>query len=384
MRIAFASTRGAGHLGPLVPLARACLRAGHDALVLAPEDAAQLAARAGLPFRAVGAPSAAERERAWAPVWAAPASTGAEHVVRELFIGLDARAALPGMLAAIEDWAPDVVVRETLEFASSAAAERLGVPEVQFGIHLSSHWDAGALGVAAPALDELRVAAGLPSDPTARHARRAPLLTLAPESLGLPAPGVARLRDPEAPAPGPRDEPFVYVSFGSEAAASSRYYPALYRAAAEALAPLGVPVLMTVGARLDAAALGPLPPSVRVEPWVAQAEVMPRATAMVGHGGSGSTLMALACGVPLALVPLFADGHGNAERVAAAGAGIALDGVDGLAAAVRALLGRRRHRRAAARVAAEIRALPPVDDAVLALERIADGAQGATRPRRIA
>ena len=33
MRIVFATTRGAGHLGPLIPIARACMRAGHDVLV---------------------------------------------------------------------------------------------------------------------------------------------------------------------------------------------------------------------------------------------------------------------------------------------------------------------------------------------------------------
>ena len=372
MRIAFASTRGAGHLGPLVPLGRACVRAGHEVLVLAPEEAAHVARRAGLPFRAVGAPPAAVRERAWASVWSAETSPGAEHVVRELFTRLQARAALPRMLAAIEEWAPDVLVRETLEFASSAAAERLGVPEVQFGIHLSSHWDAGALGLAAPALDELRVAAGLAPDPTVRSARRAPLLTLAPASLGPPLPAVRRYRDPDAPSPDRRDEPLIYVSFGSEAAATGRYFPGLYRAVAEALGALGTPILLTVGARQDPAELGPLPSSARAERWVAQAEVMPRATAMVGHGGSGSTLMALAAGVPLALMPLFADGHGNAERVADAGAGIALDGVDGVADAVRALLEDRRHRRAAARIAAEIRAQPPIDEAVGILERLAD------------
>ena len=52
---------------------------------------------------------------------------------------------------------------------------------------------------------------------------------------------------------------------------------------------------------------------------------MPRAAAVVGHGGSGSTLTALAAGVPLALVPLFVDGPENARRVAGAGAAIVVD-----------------------------------------------------------
>ena len=114
----------------------------------------------------------------------------------------------------------------------------------------------------------------------------------------------------------PRD--LVYVSFGSEAP-ESRWFPSLYRDAIEALADF--PVLLTIGDRRDPAELGPLPRRVRVERWVAQDEVMPRAAAVVGHGGSGSTLTALAAGVPLALVPLFVDGPENARRVAGAGAG---------------------------------------------------------------
>ena len=75
-------------------------------------------------------------------------------------------------------------------------------------------------------------------------------------------------------------------------------------------------MLLTIGDRRDPAELGPLPRRVRVERWVAQDEVMPRAAAVVGHGGSGSTLTALAAGVPLALLPLFVDGPENARRVA--------------------------------------------------------------------
>jgi UDP:flavonoid glycosyltransferase YjiC (YdhE family) len=127
---------------------------------------------------------------------------------------------------------------------------------------------------------------------------------------------------------------------------------------------------MTIGDG-DPAALGPLPPSVRVERWVSQSDVMPHAAAMVGHGGSGSTLAALAAGVPSALLPLFADGTGNAQRMDGLGAGIALEGgtaaLPRLAGAVRRLLERPRHRRAARAVAAEIAALPPIDDAVGAL-----------------
>ena len=282
----------------------------------------------GCAFAAVGEPSAAHAERAWAPVWSPETSPGMAAVVQDLFIGLHARLALPSMLALVETWRPDVVVRETLEFASALAAERRGVPQVRVGVHLDSDTDADPrlLGVATPALDALRPSLGLAPDPEATAIRESPVLTLAPASTSGAATAL-RFRDTtrragasSCPRWGDPAAPLVYVSFGSEAAAS-HHFPGVYRRAAEALAALPVRVLLTIGDRRDPAELGTLPPSVRVERWMPQAGVMAHASAMVGHGGSGSTLMALAAGVPLALVPLFVDGPTNARRVAELGAG---------------------------------------------------------------
>ena len=53
---------------------------------------------------------------------------------------------------------------------------------------------------------------------------------------------------------------------------------------------------------------------------------MPHAAAVVGHGGHGTTLGALAHGVPQVVVPLFSiDQWANAAAVERAGAGVALD-----------------------------------------------------------
>ena len=87
-------------------------------------------------------------------------------------------------------------------------------------------------------------------------------------------------------------------------------------AAVDALADAPVRVLLTVGTEVDPADLGAVPANVHVEPWVPQGAVMAHASAMVGHGGSGSTLAAMAAGMPLAVVPLFADQPENADRVA--------------------------------------------------------------------
>src|SRR5215204_6052196 len=111
VRILFATTQGAGHVGPLLPFAQACVRARHDVAIAGPQAAGRLVARAGLPFPPVGEPSG--RAAAWAPVFSRDEAPGMAHVIQELFIGLDAQAALPGMLAAVEDRRPDLIVRET-------------------------------------------------------------------------------------------------------------------------------------------------------------------------------------------------------------------------------------------------------------------------------
>ncbi len=274
-------------------------------------------------------------------------------MIQELFIGLDARAALPGLLSAVEDWRPDLIVRETCEFASCVAAERFGVPLAQVGIHLDARTDADPqlLQIAAPALQRL----GL-EDVDA--VGRTPVVTCS--AFGAVPERVHRFRASNGIPPShPRD--LVYVSFGSEAP-ESHHFPGLYRDAIEALADF--PVLLTIGDRRDPAELGPLPRRVRVERWVAQDEVMPRAAAVVGHGGSGSTLTALAAGVPLALVPLFVDGPENARRVAGAGAAIVVDDATQLANAVRELLDDSTYVDVARRIADEIRALRPVDAAL--------------------
>jgi UDP:flavonoid glycosyltransferase YjiC (YdhE family) len=348
VRVLFATTRGAGHFGPLVPFAQACVRAGHEVLVAAPASAATMVARTGLAHHAVGeAPAELVEDTLWVR------STSSEEAIRDVFVGLHAGTAFAGMLEAVAGWRPHVIVRETMELASALAADRHDIPVVRVGIHLDSATDssgwlediaAGALGIDAEAL------------------RGGPLLTRSP---GPAEDGVHRYR---TDVPRRRTPELVYVTFGSEAAGSP-HFPGVYRRAIEALE--GLPVLMTIGDRRDPAELGPIPAGMRVESWVAQAEVMPRAMAIVSHGGSGSTLTALAAGVPQAFVPLFVDGPANARRVAELGAGIVAG--DDLRGAVGALLDDPAYEAAATRIADEIAALPPVDDATEVIQRSAAG-----------
>ena len=72
------------------------------------------------------------------------------------------------------------------------------------------------------------------------------------------------------------------------------------------------------------------------------------------------------------MLPLFADQPYNAARVDALGAGIALDDVEGLAAAVRSVLDDDRYAESAATIAADIRTLPPVEHAAARLRELVE------------
>jgi len=392
------TTRGsAGHVLPLAPFGHACLRAEHEVMVAAQRQHQANVERAGLAFSPVEDPP----EHEWVPLMEQFAQLGIEaanaRMIGEFFAGIDARAALPGLRTIVEDWRPDIIVRETWEFASTLVAEMCGIPLVRVGLGVAAVEEL-SIHLAAAVLDEARANLGLPPDPAGDRLRDTPYFTMVPEPLEDPAAAPPKLThrfSPGAPAAAPpltdwwpgNDDPLVYLTFGSVTAGGSLpYFPALYRAAIDALAQVSARVLVTIGDSRDPDALGPLPPNVHVERWVPQDAVAPHAAVIVCHGGYGSTLGALSHGVPLVVLPLFStDQWANAAAVARAGAGIALDeelstrhvldlpGPDTLSklgSSVRRLLGDASYGREARRIADATRALPPVDAAVDALAAI--------------
>lgn len=352
MRVLFASTHGAGHFNPLVPYLDACVAAGHEVLVVGPPT---LDPR-GYPFRAGDSPPAELLDPLWERIPSLPPGQSDVVVVGRIFAGLNVDAMLPALRAALDDWRPDLVVREPNEYASAIAAEERGVRHVRVAIGLA-HSEEAALAIARTALDD--AAPGLSGRIAA-----SPYLTCFPASLDPSPFPVRRFRDPAVDTPvrplpdwwAGDERPLVYLSFGSVTAA----FPSaagLYATAIEQVAALPVRVLATVGRELD---VGPVPPNVRVERWVPQADVLAHAAAVVCHGGSGTVLGALAAGVPLVVVPLFADQPQNAVRVATVGAGVVAS-LDGIGSALGRVLQEPAHRAAAARVAAEIDGQAPAE-----------------------
>jgi UDP:flavonoid glycosyltransferase YjiC (YdhE family) len=95
---------------------------------------------------------------------------------------------------------------------------------------------------------------------------------------------------------------------------------------AEMLSALGrvdADVLFTIGP-FDPTAIGQPPANVTVSAYEPQSRAM-ECDAAVIHAGSGTTVAALARGLPVVAVPLFADQMHNADRLAAARLAVRVD-----------------------------------------------------------
>ena len=227
-------------------------------------------------------------------------------MLRDGFAGIYPRAALPAMIDLLDGWRPDVVIREELEFASLVAAERRGIRHVQVATGLLSTQSYFRPQLS-DAIDGLLREAGVAAERSTLQIDD-PRLSLTPPSLELPDDRSRAERFRALDSAPPRSNPGRRLS-------SLRSAPKLllrgsirnlYRATIEALADDSVDVLVAVGLPGDPAAFEPLPKGVRVERWVDQAEVLPRAALVVSHGGCGTMIGALAAGTPLVVIPLFA------------------------------------------------------------------------------
>ncbi len=322
MRVLFSCRPLTGHLHPLLPLARAAAAAGHDVAVATAEPALSDARDHGFAAFSAG-PGIEAREAFVRDLPDLRTLAPEEHralFFTQLFVGIELAPRLRDLSAIIERWTPDVIVHEVAEPAAPIAATAAGLPYVTsgFGPLLSPTIAAQVGQAAAPHWR----AAGLAPHPRGGLYEHLyfdpcpPALQLA-AIRDVPAVPLRVTPLPTARSSGARPTT-VYVTFGT---LWNRDLDA-FRVVLEALSAHPVDVVVTLGADGDPAALGAQPANVQVHRFVAQAELLPRCDAVIAHGGAGTMLGALAHGLPLLLLPQGADQHYNAERVAAAGAGL--------------------------------------------------------------
>ncbi|WP_029138240.1 glycosyltransferase [Nakamurella lactea] len=374
MRIAFAAIPAHGHLYPLMPLALACRDGGHQVVVAVGSPFAE---RLPLPtIDPFGRPiSLSEVERQ--AVERHPEAAGME-LALAIFADITAGLTLPGLLQALTEFRPDLVIYDSSNTGAGVAADLLGVPALAFGV---GRWDPFGEQVHAATL---RFRAGDWTD----RGRRAPqgqllgaalLDPLPPPWRGddvpfrMPIRTVAWSEQTTAPpqwlrTPGTR--PRVYVTLGTVAFGAT---DALRRAVIQT-AEQGAEVLVAIGERGDRSALGTLPDTVHVEQFVAQDSVLPLVDLAVHHGGTGTVLGALAAGLPQVLMPQGTDQFANAHAIAAAGLATVIGNDEpdsAMGDAVEALLGECPERSAAGAQAALINDMPSPQEFVGRLDEFA-------------
>lgn len=364
------SLGGAGHLQPIVEVGRQLYRSGHDVSLLVPPGLERAAVDSGLatdvglePARAV---VESYRDRIHVKGL----------VDRELFAEHCTAAMLPAATELLDRERPRLMLREPTEYATAVAAVLAGIPIGTIAIS-QARIELEVLAMVATVIDGFGVG-------TSTAIASAPFLSSFPERLD-PSPWqtTARYRlDEDVPPPLPdwwaTSGPLLYVTFGS-VVGHTDLTRQVFRAAVDAVADLPVRVLVTVGWAVEPTLLDPVPPSVHVERWVPQAQVLAACDAVVCHGGSGTTFGALRAGVPLVVCPLYADNARNGEAVERSGAGLVVSSSGAhqaspapspmvLRAAIERVLAETSFTLAAQAIRDEMAAYPRADEVVASLD----------------
>ena len=385
MRVLFTVQPAHGHVNPMLGLSRALRDAGHEVLFATSAPFVPQIEVRGERAAAVGV-EWLESDGAIEP---APPDdpTGARTIFRRLFLGEVAATAAADLVDLIDEYEPDVVLRESFEFGGSAAAERCEVPLATFDLSFPSSFEVmvttGDVEDAGP-LEALRAHVGLPpatdDDWFLGDLRISTFPDRYQSALAEPADVVIRpsaidlVDDVTVPEWVEELDDAIYVSFGT---VFPRWFPEVVECAASGAAATGRSTVVTLGPSVTADELDlPDTPNLVVADYLPQGPVLDRCAAAVIHGGTGTTLGALARGVPLVMIPMGADQFGHANTVERLGAGLQLALQDltptAVSEALEALFDDPAYQRSARTVGDDLLALPGPEQAIPALEALAD------------
>jgi UDP:flavonoid glycosyltransferase YjiC (YdhE family) len=382
VKVLFCSTGLAGHFNPLVPFINAARSRGDELLVVVPPSIESAVQEVGVNFTLSDPPDPVLSKELWKRAARVSHTQAARLIDGEYFGRLTTDSMVPAVQAACATFRPDVILREPCAYAGAVVGVREGIAHAQVAISTAqTEWS--VIDLVAPILEDF--------EPTMEGAMRAGYyISRFPSSLDpSPFPNTLRYKEDQGREEARGDAPWaaasmplLYVTLGSITGSLDTAAPA-FRRALEAVEGLGVQVLLTTGHGFDRKLLGPLPEDVYVEPWVPQEQVFPHATAVLCHGGSGTTYGALAAALPIVFVPMFADQRTNARLITVAGAGllvdvgrksepgfrtIEVDDVPRIRRAVMEILTQPTFRNGAQRIADEIRDMGSAMDCLAALE----------------
>jgi len=349
--IVFVTWDGGGNVPPALAIADQLAARGHDIRVLGhriQRDAIEAAGFEVVPVRE-----------------ARDFTAAGAHSTRELLATFADKGMARDLLAELSRRPADLVVVDTLLLGVLDTVRRAGV---RFAV-LEHFYDAYLQGALRGPLGMVLRLRGLRPG-RALDAAALRVVTSLPELDPLaPDPAVHQVGPVVTWEPRVDDEPGVLVSL------STFGFPGMVdvlQRVVDACAGLPARVVVTTGPHVAPSELR-VPAGVEVHRFVPHAALMARSTLLVGHGGHGTTMQALAHDLPVLVLPMDdkTDQPLVGRSLVRAGAGRMLSrtaAVEVLAEAVGELLAPGPHRAAAARLGALVRAGDGALGAALALE----------------
>jgi MGT family glycosyltransferase len=306
-----------------------------------------------------------------------------------LWVMEDSRRILPEALDFARSYQPDYIIHDAVSFWGRSLAHILELPAIA-SVTTFAFCARNMIASKRFALDLVKmISLGIPDLLKCRRVARE-----LNERYGLPMPGVSGILNncedlslvftsPEfqphaevfddrfkfvGPSISPRggsngfpwgdlsDRPLVYISLGT--ILTDR--PAFFRNCLQALGKMDVQVVMSIGSKMDHAALGEVPSNCMLVEYVPQLEILERTSVFVTHGGMNSVSEGLYYGVPLVVVPQTAEQALVSRQVERLGAGAGLKmakaSADVLEGAVRRMLTETRYRERAVSVGGDLKA----------------------------
>jgi UDP:flavonoid glycosyltransferase YjiC (YdhE family) len=289
----FVTWDGGGNVAPAVEIAKELRRRGHHIRFLGQSQQREYFHREGFEFSAFAKPGP----------WTATGRRGPLKNAVGFLRLLTGRGLGRDLLAEVETAPVDLVIIDCLLFGVLAVAGRAGLRHAVL-VHslyeaIDTRMAGGAPGAIARVLGlqprKLWAKSDLAVVATLRELDRVP---------GEGAPTNLRYTGPALPAvAGParqRAETRVLVSL------STTYLPgqaAVIQKVLDALTDLPVGVVVTTGPAVDPSSLH-APPNAEVHGYLPHREVMANLSLVVGHGGHSTTMLALAHGLPLLVLPM--------------------------------------------------------------------------------
>ena len=303
-----------GNVSPTLAILNALASRGHRIVVLGHERLRDAAESAGFAFHAF------ERAVGWTASVERP---GVRSMLKYLTLASD-RGSGKDLSRVATLVRPDVILLDCMLPGAMRAAKGTGAPVVTIMHTLYAYWDSqwsprtpmglwlrltGALPTAASRLPHVAVLTTMPEIDVVPERGRFPRALI--EQTGPPSRATStRILVDDAP---------VLISL------STISYPGqleVLQRLVDAVADLPVRAIVTTGPSLDPLEIT-APANVTVHQFVDHDELMKTARLVIGHGGHGTTMRALAHGVPVVVVPMssHADHHLVADAIVAAGVG---------------------------------------------------------------